>query len=334
MSIIHNCKKINMRDEVKLFQRYLRLNKKLAFSKDWSKQRKIVDSLYERDHYQEFSHLNNKKMLEDDLEAFSNYSNFDVESLQSEVIRKDIKISLLQEMLKKKPHYAKYFTELEEDLDDTPKFLSNLRNSREAMNLPYLTITQTKALYNNRLSNMFDNSQDLSQSNRLDNTVDLDEKEPIVGMAPRLTLQDLNNIQNPYADIMCLESALDGLDDANLSMISPEDRNRIETRQMKTQINLNVFVIENSIFKRPSDPVGVKDLVTEGPHLYTVNESSFQGDEMYEYGDDQIEASDYNFASKWAPNRNEILQGLREQQNERATNPDQTVVVNTMIDMS
>ena len=61
-------------------------------------------------------------------------------------------------MLKKKPHYAKYFTELEEDLDDTPKFLSNLRNSREAMNLPYLTITQTKALYNNRLSNMFDNS--------------------------------------------------------------------------------------------------------------------------------------------------------------------------------
>ena len=37
MSIIHNCNQIKMSDEVKIFQRYLRLNKKLAFSKNWDK---------------------------------------------------------------------------------------------------------------------------------------------------------------------------------------------------------------------------------------------------------------------------------------------------------
>jgi len=39
MSQIHNCNKIKMSDEVKLFQRYLRLNKKLAYTKNWDKQK-------------------------------------------------------------------------------------------------------------------------------------------------------------------------------------------------------------------------------------------------------------------------------------------------------
>ena len=118
MSLLLNNNQIKMTEEVKLFQRYLRLNKKLAFSKNWDKQKRIVDSTYGRDDYGVFDYINSKEILKDDFEVFNTYSNFDVESLESECIRKQIKMSLLDEMLKKKPHYAKFFTELEDEMED------------------------------------------------------------------------------------------------------------------------------------------------------------------------------------------------------------------------
>ena len=77
-----------MKDEVKIFQRYLRLNKKLAFSKNWDKQKRIIDPTYRRGDYSEFNYTNKKQALKDDMEAFVKYSKFDVESLDSEAIRK------------------------------------------------------------------------------------------------------------------------------------------------------------------------------------------------------------------------------------------------------
>ena len=62
-------------------------------------------------------------MLEEDLEIFQKHANFDVESLDTEVIRKQIKIDLLQQMLAVKPHYAKHFTELEEEIEDRQAFI-------------------------------------------------------------------------------------------------------------------------------------------------------------------------------------------------------------------
>ena len=106
-------------------------------------------------------------MLQDDIEIFNKHSNFDVESLDSEAIRKQIKISLLQEMLKKKPHYAKYFTELEEEMDDHQLFLANHASLR-AIN-DKLDPASSNAVYRNRLSSIFQqnnpNSVSLEQSN-------------------------------------------------------------------------------------------------------------------------------------------------------------------------
>ena len=88
MSLIHNTKPIKMSDEVKLFQRYLRLNKKLAYSKNWDKQRKIIEPQFGRSNYSEFNARNNRDILQDDFEIFQKHANFDVESLESEVVRK------------------------------------------------------------------------------------------------------------------------------------------------------------------------------------------------------------------------------------------------------
>ena len=58
MAQIHRCQQINMNDEVKLFKRYLRLNKKLALSKNWDKQRRIVEPIFGRADYAEFDFVN------------------------------------------------------------------------------------------------------------------------------------------------------------------------------------------------------------------------------------------------------------------------------------
>ena len=48
MAQIHKSTPIKMSEEVLLFQRYLRLNKKLAYSKNEKKQRRIVENIYKR----------------------------------------------------------------------------------------------------------------------------------------------------------------------------------------------------------------------------------------------------------------------------------------------
>ena len=48
-----------MNDEVKIFKRYLRLNKKLAYTKNWDKSKKIVDPTYKRSDYSDFNYHNN-----------------------------------------------------------------------------------------------------------------------------------------------------------------------------------------------------------------------------------------------------------------------------------
>ena len=62
MSQIHNCNEVKMRDEAKLFQRYLRLSKKLAFAKNVTKQEKIVQATYKRADYADFDFRNGKKI--------------------------------------------------------------------------------------------------------------------------------------------------------------------------------------------------------------------------------------------------------------------------------
>ena len=62
-----------------------------------------------------------------------------MESLESECIRKQIKMSLLDEMLRKKPHYAKFFTELEDEMEDRQAFVNmnsrstNVKSGRERL---------------------------------------------------------------------------------------------------------------------------------------------------------------------------------------------------------
>lgn len=62
--------------------------------------------------------------MKDDLEVFKNYASFDVESLDSEAIRKQLKMDILKQMLASKPHYAKHFTELEDEMDDRQAFIN------------------------------------------------------------------------------------------------------------------------------------------------------------------------------------------------------------------
>lgn len=108
--------------------------------------------MYRRADYSEFNYCNNKRVLEDDFEVFNKHSSFDVESLDSEKLRNQIKISLLQEMLRKKPHYAKYFTELEDEMDDESLFISNHKSMRA---MKEIDPTMAMADYRNRLSSMF-----------------------------------------------------------------------------------------------------------------------------------------------------------------------------------
>ena len=117
MAQIYKCKTFRMEDEVKTYKRYLKLPKKIAFSKDWDKQRRIIDPSYDRADYSNFNYENSKDILKDDFEVFKEHANFDVESLESEKIRENIKVNLLSEMLRKKPHYAKYFPDLEEEFE-------------------------------------------------------------------------------------------------------------------------------------------------------------------------------------------------------------------------
>ena len=65
---------------------------------------------------------------------------------------------------------------------------------------------------------------------------------------PRLTMEDLMYFERPEADKDALESALDAMDDANFSMMYPTSIQRLIRNQDHMKIDLNRFVIEDSIF--------------------------------------------------------------------------------------
>ena len=128
-----------MADEVKLFHRYLRLNKKLAFTKNWDKQRKIVQPIYSRMDYSKFDFTNNQEWLKEDFETFQKHSTFDVESLESEQIRNQLKVNLQAQMLKKKPHYRKYFSD--DELEDVDSHTHSTEDKLDNSELAYNTMS-------------------------------------------------------------------------------------------------------------------------------------------------------------------------------------------------
>ena len=119
MALVVNPSDIKMDEEAKIFKRYLRMSKKLAYSIKTQKQQKNMEPLFSRADYSEFDHFHFKQSIAMDLDVFEDHCNFDVESLDSESIRKKVKVELLHDMLAKKPHYARFFTELEDELTDT-----------------------------------------------------------------------------------------------------------------------------------------------------------------------------------------------------------------------
>lgn len=58
MKKILSSDQIRMSEEVQLFQRYMRLNKKLAYGKNEKKQARIVNPLYKRNDYGTFDYSN------------------------------------------------------------------------------------------------------------------------------------------------------------------------------------------------------------------------------------------------------------------------------------
>ena len=62
-------------------------------------------------------------------------------------------------------------------------------------------------------------------------------------------MEELMAYERPDADKDALESALGALDDANFNMMYPNLRLRRPSD--RPEINLNQFVIEDSIFKKP-----------------------------------------------------------------------------------
>ena len=77
-----------------------------------------MEPLFSRVDYNEFDHFNFKQAIACDVETFEAYSKFDIDSLESESVLKQIKVDLLKDMLTQKPHYARFFTELEDELID------------------------------------------------------------------------------------------------------------------------------------------------------------------------------------------------------------------------
>ena len=124
-------------------------------------------------------------------------------------------------MLKKKPHYAKYFTELEDDIDDNQLFLMNHASMRNAQD-PAANISGTSSgmeFFRNRISSMFQNNKSCALEGH--NTGASNWEEAPLGFTPKLTREDLMSFERPDADKHALESALDALDDANFTMIYP-----------------------------------------------------------------------------------------------------------------
>ena len=67
-----------------------------------------------------------------------------------------------------------------------------------------------------------------------------------------LSWQDVKDSMYPYSNTMALQSGIDAIDDANSCLLSIKDRIlRDKCYHINRGIDLNQFVIENSIFTRP-----------------------------------------------------------------------------------
>ena len=127
-------------------------------------------------------------------------------------------------MLKKKPHYAKYFTELEEELDDKEAFF---KTHFKDGNFTQLNPEQAKVLSHNRLSNIF-NADELPQGMYNSQSTDMaihdqPQVEELVSQAPRLDRRDYMKIYYPYQDVNALGFAVEALEEANYCMQKPEE---------------------------------------------------------------------------------------------------------------
>ena len=124
-------------------------------------------------------------------------------------------------------------------------------------------------------------------------------EEAPLGFAPKLTMEDLMSFERPDADKYALESALDALDDANFTMMYPMIR-RLSKIQDNMQIDLNQFVIEDSIFKQKQNNQDVllteQSSAAERKHL-----SQHFSAPSFDHELDGGKASDLNISARWAP---------------------------------
>ena len=69
-----NSNMFNMKEEEKVYNRFLRMPKKLAYGKDTSKSKRIIEPMYTAGDYHEFDHIQRKQEMEMDFEAFRDHS--------------------------------------------------------------------------------------------------------------------------------------------------------------------------------------------------------------------------------------------------------------------
>ena len=90
-SIVGNSQ-INLKEEERIYKRFLKLPKKLAYGKDTSKAKKIVDPLFALSDYCDFDTYQMKLDLSSDFSVFKEHCNFSIESLDSEKKYKQVRM--------------------------------------------------------------------------------------------------------------------------------------------------------------------------------------------------------------------------------------------------
>ena len=102
--------------------------------------------------------------------------------------------------MRKKPHYSKHFSDLEEDLEENKSLQMQIKQV-EARNVsgPFQRI-----------------NSEFNHSSRATVTCDMIES------VPKLTTKDIKIFLTPQTDQQVLDSALMALEDANLLLLSPD----------------------------------------------------------------------------------------------------------------
>jgi len=189
------------------------------------------------------------------LETFARHANFDVESLESEEILRQIRKSKLEQMLEKKPHYAKYFSDEEEK--DEQQMASTFASSESFDRKEHSSFQRVESIFGSTYP------------------VSMPEIGTIQSV-PRLTSIDIREKLTPFTDEQHLEVALTALEEANLSTVSAFEQQSALIGQRN--INLKQFVIEDSIFSnQPKSRAAAVANVEQQPG--EVNPLSFDEDQ-------------------------------------------------------